>query len=629
MTERIRSPLAVAVLLGVMVAALYFNTLDNSATNWDDPVLFTKKMYYGFTWDHVKEALTFRSGSTYQPLRDLSYMIDFGLWGDRAVFGIHVQSIVLYMLMIFVCYAFLRQLLRVFHDDGDEGYIWAALASVLYAVHPVHVESVAWLFARKEPLLGIFTFLSLWAFLKARTVSWRYYFLSAFALLLAVLSKPTALMVPGVMFVLDIALQAKLKEPSFWKRRLALYIPLLVMVAPLMAWLIHTMQTTGGVKPYHGGSFWTNLLAVSQIFVSYIRLIGFNVNFSADYPIPLFTDPRTWQPWVFVGLNVLLIGSAVVAFVKGRYLYSFFVAWYYAFLLPVSHVFPISQVLTDRYALLPSLSWCVLLGYLLTRLWHAKIRLGVLSPNFFTALAVGLFCFITLFYAYMTFRQNDVWQNSQTLWEDTLAKYPSSSPANVNLAAIYIKQGRYADAQRLAIEAIKALPYDYLAISNLALTQIMMKQYDNAINNYHQALKLKPDLDEARMGLAYAYWEKGDYAKAYETYRVLHLEHKTGSPAHRDTMYYRLGYAAWKLGRKDEARGYLAMAEPGMRRDIFALSELAGVYTSMRDMRKAYTLYTDLYDRLEEGDAKVKLARLLEALRKRLDMDSGKKVTAP
>lgn len=621
MTERIRSPLIITVLLAVMVAALYSNTLDNSATNWDDPVLFTKKMYYGFTWDHVKEALTFWRGSTYQPLRDLSYMTDFGLWGDRAVLGMHIQNMILYILMIFACYAFLRQLLRVFHENEDECYIWAALASVLYAVHPVHVESVAWLFARKEPLLGIFTFLSLWAFLKGRLVSWKYYLLSVLALVLAVLSKPTALVVPGIMFVLDIALQARLKEPSFWKKRLILYVPLLIMVVPMMVRLVATLHITGGVKPYHGGSFWTNLLAVSQILISYIRLIGFNINYSADYPIPLFTDPRTWQPWLFVGLNVLLVGSAAAAFVKRHYVYSFFVVWYYVFLIPVSHIFPISQVMTDRYALLSSLSWCVLIGYLLSRLWHAKIRFGVLSPSFFTALAVGLFCFITLFYAYMTFRQNDVWQNSQTLWEDTLAKYPTSSPANVNLSALYIKQGRYADAQRLAIEAIKALPYDYLAISNLALTQIMMKQYDNAINNYQQALKLKPDLPEARMGLAYAYWEKGDYVRAYEHYRALHRDRITGSPSHRDTMYYRLGYCAWKLGRKEEARMFLAMAEPGMRRDRIKLSELAGVYTSMRDMGKALELYSDLYDRLEDGDAKDKLARLLGALRKRVEKD--------
>jgi len=487
----------------------------------------------------------------------------------------------------------------------------------------VHVESVAWLYARKEPLLGLFTFISLWAFIKARLDSWKYYLLSAGALLLAIMSKPTALIVPGVMFVLDIALQARLKELSFWKRRLTLYIPILIVVVPMIVRLVTMMQDTGGIKPYHGGRFATNLLAVSQILISYIGLIGFTVNYSADYPIHLFSNPHTLQPWVFLGLNILIIISAFVALIRKWYLYCFFVAWYYILLLPVSHIFPISQIMTDRYALLPSLSWCMLLGYLLTKLWHLKLEHRILSRRFPMALAIGLFCFVTLFYAYMTFRQEGIWRDSQTLWEDTLAKYPNSSPANVNLAAIYIHQGRFPEVQELCLRAIKALPYDYLAISNLALAQMMMKQYDNAINNYKQALKLKPDLVEARMGLAYAYFGNRDYKDTYEQYTRLFRDNVTGSPHYMMNAYYQLGFSAWKMGRKDEAYHYLALAEPGMRQDKFLLSDLAGTYTSMLDMNKAYELYSALYPMLDEGDAKDKLSMLLKALEDRLKRPKG------
>jgi len=664
MTERIRSPLIISILLGVMIFAVYFNIFGNSATNWDDPTLFKNTLIHSVTWDNLKAILTYRSAATYQPMRDLSYMFDFSLWGDKdenmVVFGIHLQSIILYILMVIACYAFLRELLKVFHDDPDECYIWAALTSVLFAVHPVHVESVAWLYARKEPLLGLFTFISLWAFIKAQLDSWKYYLLSAAALLLAIMSKPTALIIPGVMFVLDIALQARLGEKSllsriikhisimfkkdetdhpksfwsslwsFWgelpnnlKIRLVFYLIVIGIAIPMIVRLVTMMQDTGGIKPYHGGRFSTNLLAVSQILISYIELIGFTINYSADYPIHLYTNPHTWQPWVFLGLNVLFIISAGAAFMKKWYLYSFFVAWHYIFLLPVSHIFPISQFMTDRYALLPSLSWCMLLGYLFTKLWHLQLNHSILSRRFPMALAIGLFCFVTLFYAYMTFRQEGIWRNSQTLWEDTLAKYPNSSPANVNLAAIYIHQGRFPEVQELCLRAIKALPYDYLAISNLALAQMMMKQYDNAINNYKQALKLKPDLPEARMGLAYAYFGNRDYKDTYELYTRLFHDNVTGSPNYMMNAYYQLGFSAWKIGRKDEAYHYLALAEPGMRHDKFLLSDLAGTYTSMQDMNKAYELYSALYPMLNEGDARNKLSILLKALEDRLKRPKG------
>jgi tetratricopeptide (TPR) repeat protein len=317
---------------------------------------------------------------------------------------------------------------------------------------------------------------------------------------------------------------------------------------------------------------------------------------------------------MFVGLNIILVACAVVAYRKKWYLASFFIAWYYIFLLPVSHIFPISQFMTDRYALLPSLSWCVLLGYLLTKLWNLKLKHKVLSPQFPMVLAIALFCFVTLFYAFMTHRQNGIWKNSQILWEDTLAKYPNSSPANVNLAALYIKQGRFPEVQELCLRAIKNLPYDYLAISNLALAQLMMKQYDNSINNYLQALRFKPDLSEAQMGLAYAYFGNGDYEKAYELYGRLLKYNAFPSPKHLVNAYYQYGFSAWKIGKKDEAYRYLALAEPGMRQDKFLLSDLAGTYTTLGDLDKAYELYKTLYPMLDEGDAKNKLEILLNFL---------------
>jgi protein O-mannosyl-transferase len=623
MTEKIRSPLAVSLLLSVLSFALFFNTMDNQTTNWDDPALNSRTALHALNIENLQQVLSRHSGSTYQPVRDISYMIDFSIWGNQVVFGMHLQNIILYVLMVLACYLFLNELLSVFVEDESVRYVWATLSAVLFAVHPVHVESVAWLFARKQPLLGLFTFLSLWAFIKGRTVSWKYLLLSVLFLMLAVLSQPVALLVPGVMILLDFAIQGRLHEPSFWKKRLMLYLPILVLVVPMVIRLSTMMNSIGGIKPYHGGNFWTNLLAVSQILISYTSLIGFSIFFSADYPIQLYTNPATWQPWAYLVLNAIFISSAVYAFSRKLYLYSFFVGWYYIFLLPVSHLFPISQIMSDRYALLPSLSWCVLLGFLLARLWHLQPEKRF-SKEFPMVVSIVIFCFITLVYSYLTFRQNDVWQNSQTLWENTVARYPNSSPGNVNLAAIYISQGRYKDVQRLCVNAIRAMPYDYLAINNLALAQTMMKQYDNAINNYKQALMLKPDMKEATLGLAYAYFLSGDYQNAYDRYSVIFRKNLLGNSRQAATVPYKIGYSAWKIGNVEEARKYLAMAEKNARSNKYLLNDLAGVYTSMRDMPKVYELYSTLYPMMDEGPDKDQLKKQLNTLKVRLDRDASK-----
>ncbi len=611
--------LELALLMVVLVLGLHLNVLDNEATNWDDPAIFTRTALHEITAENVGKILSVSRLSTFQPVRDFSYMADFALWGptrEGVVFGMHLTNIVLYAIMILACWLFLLELFRVFTDDEKLAFTWAFISSIIFAVHPVHVESVAWLFARKEPLMGIFTFLCLWAFIRGRTGRWGYYGASVAFMVLAVLSKPIALMIPAVVAALDVAIHLNRPRPSFWKTRAFVYLPMLLIAVGMGVRLLLMMYAAGGVKPYHGGSFFTNLLAVSQIFVSYLSLIALTINYAADYAVRLYVDPGAWQAWAYAGVNVVLISSAVFALVKRRYLYAFFVAWFYIFLVPVAHIFPISQIMADRYALLPSLSWSVLLGYGLSRLWRLRLDSGRFSPEFPLLVSVALLGVIVLSYSFMTFRQNDIWQDSQTLWEDTLAKYPNSSPANVNLSAIYLAQQRFPEVQDLCITAIKAKPYDYLAISNLALAQMMMGQYGHAINNYRQALKLKPDLSKARKGLAYSYWYAGDYEHAYPAFADLFARGLVGGKDSVAQYYHRIGFSAWKVGKREEALKYLASAEKHARDNPHFLRDIASAYTTMGEMRRARAAFERLYPLVEDEEQRHQLDRILNALEK-------------
>lgn len=601
------------IFLGVLIFGLYYNILGNPPTNWDDPALFDNPyLTGGISLANLHQILVLKPGSTYQPLRDLSYLLDFTFWKTDPVLGLHLHSILLYYFMAIAAWMFLLELFAAFGVPAPRAFLWASLATVIFAAHPIHVESVAWIYARKEPLLGVFSFLSLWAFVRARTGHPLYAVVSVAMLLLAILSKPTALVIPAAMLVIDFTLQAERPDRAFWKKRALIFLPMLVIVIPMMSRLVFMMSSAGGIKPYHGGTFGTNLLAVSQIFIEYIRLTGFTLRYVADYPITLYTALNQWQAWVFLGMNMLLIISAVEAFLRGKHLYAVFVAWFYIFLFPVAHIFPIAQILADRYALIPSLSWCVALAYLLTVLWEQRLNHPRLSSDFPRLVAIALTGVVVLSYAGMTVRQNTVWRSSQLLWENTLARYPYSSPANVNLAVIYIGQGRYQDAQELCVNAIKALPYDYLAISNLALAQMLMGQYNHAIHNYQQALKLKPDLAKTRLGLANAYWEKQDSQGTYTTYTEILRTGALPAP-YQALALVRIGHAAWKLGRPAEAASYLAQADTSTPQEPATLKELAETYTSMGNVPKAVNAYQALLTSTSDPALQAKIqARLRE-----------------
>ena len=581
-------------MLGFIIPIIYFNTLDNEPTNWDDSGIFSSRYNQGITVDSLKQVLTYNKNTTFQPVRDISYMIDFTLWKDNVLFGLHLQNIIWYFFMMFALWLFLYELFRAFGIDDKKGFLWASASTLIFAVHPVHSETVAWLMARKEPLMGTFTFLCLWTFLKARhnKAVYLYSILSFIFLLLAIFSKPIAIVLPAVIIMLDLLLQRYKPLKAFWKVRIIPYTAIILIVAASVAGLFVMAISAGTIKIWHGGTVFTNLFAVSQIFISYISLIGFTFNYCADYPIKLFTSISDWQAWTFIVLNLIILIAGVFAFIKKRYLITFFIAWFYVFLIPVSHIFPIYQKLADRYALMSSLSWCVLLGFIIAWLWNLKNKIPKLPQYALRLLASILLIAIVLAYSAMTIRQNGFWQNSTTLWSHTLTVYRYSNPANNNLSVVMIKTGHYKLAKRLALNALKEVPTDYNAFTNLAVAQVYLKEYGPAVNNFKVVLSLNPKMTNAWLGLAYALWLDGKLDEAINVYKKLQKENLLSeNDPQISEIYYRLAYGYFKSGNRSEAAKYLEKALMVNRNQTDVLYNIAQLYIDLGKKDKAIAVY--------------------------------------
>jgi len=532
--------------LTVAILLAYANIYDNSPTNWDDPSIFSNSVYREFTSANLYKIWIPQTLRNYQPVRDTSYLLDFRLWGPdqtNIVRGMHGHSLLLYILMIWACWLFLLELFRQFEVEEAKATWWAFAATALFALHPVHVESVTWLYARKEPLMGLFVFLSLWCFLKSAANRW---LLVPTALFfgLGALSKSTALVLPIIMLSIDIAQGG---NQTIRNRRTILYACLLIISVGASGALVKMMQQAGGVMNWHGGNPFTNMLAVSQIYVEYMLLIGATVNYAADYIFPLYLSLSQPRTWAFIAVNLGIITSAFWGLRRNHRLLFVFVVWYYVFLLPTVHLIPISQLMTDRYALLPSLSWCILLSWALTSLSQSRSR--IISNEFCKLLAVGLFLFVFTFYGFMTHRQNDIWQNSLTLWEDTIVKAPDSIGANINLAQIYNQIGKSREAERLCLRVVQSRPFDYFASNNLALAQMLQGKYPQATDNYIKTLRLKPSLVQAQLGLAETLWRSGNWPALIAFYQQMEDVN-----ADTSTMrLYRMAYAYMRLGDSKNA----------------------------------------------------------------------------
>jgi hypothetical protein len=157
------------VLLALLAAGLYMNSLDNLFTNWDDQLIFENYQIRGLDWRSISAIFTPIRAATYQPIRVLSYAVDYHFW-ELNPLGYHITNILFYVLTCIMVFFTLHRLSTDLRRNSppDSHDRVALFGGFLFAVHPVHVEAVAWLAARKEVLQGFFFFLAFFLYLKGR-----------------------------------------------------------------------------------------------------------------------------------------------------------------------------------------------------------------------------------------------------------------------------------------------------------------------------------------------------------------------------------------------------------------------------------------------------------------------------
>ena len=551
-------------------------------------MIYANPQVRSLSWDNMGRIFTLERGATYQPIRILSYAIDYYFWKLNPV-GYHITSILFYILTCIMVFFTLRRLSislreKVFPDSHDRV---ALFGSLLFAAHPVHVEAVTWLAARKEVLQGFFFFLAFYLYLRAREKNGRskmvYLVLVLFAFLIAVLSKPSAVVFPGVILIYEIA-QRKNKWMEFIKSHW-LFFAFSILVSIIFASiLIKVMLDAGGVKPYRGGSFFSNLLISFYAFIYSIKLLLFTINYSAAYTITVSNPILGFRTFIFIGIAFLFIG---ISFWSLRYTKTIFFSFLFFFvtLLPYLNIIPISTILADRYVFIASFSYCFLLGIVFDRFYTYTNK--KLSKGFFKLLAIALFIFILTSYSFMTICQNKIWENSYTLWADAVEKYPDSNTANAIMGVVYMELGMDEKAVKYLERAVEILPYDYQSRNNLGIVYGRLEQPDKALNELMTAIWLKPEDDTIKINLSAFYQRQKEYTKAEEVLNYLLSKNPKDAQLH-----FRLGMVYKDAGQYEEAVSKLLKSMELAPHIINPYEELGNIYASkFKDFEKATYYY--------------------------------------
>ncbi|MHC4779648.1 MAG: hypothetical protein ACYTFG_13825, partial [Planctomycetota bacterium] len=429
-------------LLGIVLAcvASYSSSLSNDFTNWDDNWLIT-----GNPWVREVSAenvatildptvdpnIRAQLGGEYLPVRDFSTMADFALWGDGAS-GHHVTNLFLHTLVCLLLFLLLKGLFS--------SVPLAFGASLLFAVHPVHVESVAWLSSRKDLLAGIFYILALLAWnARRRRESFArgapFYAIAFLCYILACTSKYMAVTLPAALLLHDWLLMRP--RPAPMRKRIAgpllETIPFFLFMALFAKFVVVRIASRGLIRGWYGEGFGQTFYTVINVMVEYIGAIFVPAKLQAcvDHPITRTLDLPTVAA---AGLVVLLVGFGGWVLLRSllgdrdpsnaERITAFSILFFFAAISPVSNiVFPMGTLYADRYLYLPMLGGPLILGALFASGLKRASTAGTRGALFLRAsLPVMALTAITIAYGVKTHRYNRVWENSQTLWKDVLAK---------------------------------------------------------------------------------------------------------------------------------------------------------------------------------------------------------------
>jgi protein O-mannosyl-transferase len=578
----------IPIIIAVFAGILYLNSLGNEFTNWDDAMIYGNPSIRNLDWEGIMELFTPKRTNTYQPVRMLSYAIDYRFWKLNPL-GYHITNTLFYILTCIMVFFALRLLSTHLRRDGlpDSHFRVGLFGALLFAAHPVHVEAVTWLAARKEVLQGFFFFLGFYLYLKAKEGERQRRMLLLglvlISVLLAILSKPSAVVFPAVLLVYEISVR-KSRWIDFLKSHWRFFLISILISLVFISILMKVMVDAGGVKAYRGGNFLNNFLLSFYVFIQNIKLLVFTINYSAAYALK---DPGRLLWFVLlssVGMTLLLSGLAIWSLKKTKVIFFAFFFFLVA-LLPYLNIIPISTLLADRYVFIASFSYCMLMGIAFDRL-HA-VRLPWFSEGFFKLVSVSVFLFLLAGYSFMTVHQNKIWENSYTLWSDAIEKSPESNTANALMGVVYMDLGMDEKAVEYLEKAVRILPYDYLSRNNLGIIYGKSGQPERALKEFMTALWLKPEDDTIMINLAIYYVRQKEYGQAEETLRYLLSKNH-----HNANLHFRLGVIFREAGKYDAAISEFQKSLELAPNIISIYEELGNIYSSrITDTQKAKFYY--------------------------------------
>ena len=465
-----------------MTWAVFGQTLSYPFVNYDDGtyVYSNPVICGGLSLRNIAWAFTHIHSQNWHPLTTLSHMLDVQLFGLNAGRH-HFVNVNLHTAGVLMLFLVLRIL---------TGATWrSAFVAALFAIHPLHVESVAWIAERKDVLSGLFFMLTIGAYARYARSEARilWYAMMAIMLSLGLMSKPMLVSTPIILLLLDYWPLGRLTDWPTFRKLIVEKLPLLLLVAgSCVATVLAQREATGSAAELPLS--W-RLQNAAASYVLYIGQMFWPTRLAVFYPHSENTLPLWW-----VGLSVsLLFGMTLLAFLTRKrhpYILTGWL-WYVVMLVPVIGIFQVGlHGHADRYTYLPQIGLSIMVTWAAVELVKgSRLRLvGLTSAAIIALMALGG----------MAWRQVTYWKDSETLWTRALAVTPNNDVALAGLGGVLLEAGKVDDAIAHLRSALRIRPDNPEVHSALADALMRSGQTQEAASHWEKTVALQPEGVQAR-----------------------------------------------------------------------------------------------------------------------------------
>ncbi len=606
--------------------AVYYPSLQGSFLDIDDLHYIDENEYIrDLSWRGIYRIFTSVIVVNYFPLQILSYAIDYHLWGLNP-FGYRLGNLIFHLGNALLVFFFLRRLLA--------GRTWLSFAgSLIFSLHPVNVESVAWVSERKNVLSVFFlllSFLAYFRYLEGKRKGLSYGFSLGFYLL-SILAKVSSVIFPLLLLLYDMCFTARSRKEWIKDK-----IPFFLMSAFFSGLAVYIYHLQKIIPEYHGGHPINNFLTMANVVVEYILSLFVPLYLNFYYDTRLVQSFGEYQVLLSLSLLLLLTILAIGWYRQKRPLF-FSLLWFFIPLLPVLNIVPIAILRADRYLYLPSVGFAYFLAWGIPPVMGDA---GRKSPWF----ALGVLLLIAGVFGWIGEKQAGYWRSSFDLWTQVMKYIPGEAKAYRalgneardrgkldlailyyqqalqlspkdesvmnNLGDVYLMKGQMEKAREFFAEALKQNPKYPDALVNMGIIYSKMGQDSLAIAAFEEAKKDKKNRATAANNLGVIYQKQGDLLEAIAAFREATQVDPGFVLAHNN-----LAMALRREGKLEEAIAQLHRALPVQPRNFQTQFNLGRFYLEKKEPhRAAGYLIEALKSRPEDVEAHFQLALALRLL---------------